>query len=123
MNRCSSPITDAWIAVAESLGEFLSQWEKFPAGRVQVIRNGIDCSKFKADRTQRSLVRQELGVADEVPFVGIIAALRSEKNHTAFIQMAERLRDRFPTTHWVIVGDGPERASIEAEIAKRGFTD
>jgi hypothetical protein len=29
MNRCLSPITDAWIAVAESHGEFLSQWENF----------------------------------------------------------------------------------------------
>ena len=37
--------------------------------------------------------------------------------------MAERLRDRFPTAHRVIVGDGPERATIEAEIAKRGLTD
>ncbi|MDG2221127.1 MAG: glycosyltransferase [Rubripirellula sp.] len=123
MNRCLTPITDAWIAVADSHGEFLSQWEKFPAERVQVIRNGIDCSTFKPDVAQRGLVRKELGLADEVPLIGIIAALRSEKNHIAFIQMAERLRDRFPTAHWVIVGDGPERPAIEAEIAKRGLAD
>lgn len=123
LNRLLSPITDAWIAVADSHGKFLSEWEGFPADRIRVVRNGVDCSVFHPDASQRASVRKEIGIPVDADLIGIVAALRQEKNHLAFVQTAARLRDRYPDTHWLIVGDGPERATIEADIAKRGMGD
>lgn len=123
LNRRLTALTDAFIGVADSHGEFLSQWERFPKDRVRVIRNGIDCDRFQPDHAHRGDVRSELGLPEESLLIGIVAALRSEKNHAAFVESADRLHQRFPAAHWVIVGDGPERETIETEIAKRDLSD
>ena len=113
LNRTLTPLTDAFIAVAESHGEFLHQFEGFPQDKVHVIRNGVDCERFEPNEAHRREVREELKLDPEAQLVGIVAALRSEKNHSLLIRAAAQLRDRHPQLHWLIVGDGPERGAIE----------
>jgi len=123
LNRLLTGITDTFVAVADSHGDFLRDFEKFPASKVRVIRNGIDCQRFTPNRSARSQLREELGVPAETPLVGIVAALRSEKNHAMFVRAAAELRDRNPTAHWVIVGEGPERTPIENLAIELGVAD
>lgn len=125
LNRLLTHITDAFIGVAESHGEFLRTFEKFPANKVNVIRNGIDCDRFHPSAECRTSpnVREELGLAEETPLIGIVAALRSEKNHSMLVHAAARLRDRHPNLHTLVIGEGPERATIEPLIEELGLTD
>ncbi|SMP44256.1 Glycosyltransferase involved in cell wall bisynthesis [Neorhodopirellula lusitana] len=113
LNRLLTPITDAFIGVADSHGEFLRDFEKFPAGKVNVIRNGIDCDRFQAVPDARKTVREELGLAENTPLCGIVAALRSEKNHSLLLNAVARLTDTHPDLNVLVVGEGPERATIE----------
>ncbi|MCA9135789.1 MAG: glycosyltransferase [Planctomycetales bacterium] len=113
LNRILTPITDAFIAVADSHGEFLNRFERFPKHKVHVIRNGVDCDRFCRSDKNRAEVREELGLGTETQLVGIVAALRSEKNHAILVRAAEKLRDSHPDLHWMVVGDGPERETIE----------
>ena len=113
LNRMLTPITDAFIAVADSHGEFLHRFERFPQRKVHVIRNGVDCDRFTPDANNRDEVRHELGLPSTTPLVGIVAALRSEKNHSLLVRAAAKLAARYPELHWVIVGDGPEKQTIE----------
>ncbi|QDV86747.1 glycosyltransferase family 4 protein [Planctomycetes bacterium TBK1r] len=113
LNRTLTPLTDAFIAVAQSHGEFLHQFEGFPQGKVHVIRNGVDCERFGPNEAYRREVREELKLDPGAQLVGIVAALRSEKNHSLLVRAAAQLRDRHPQLHWLIVGDGPERGAIE----------
>ncbi len=122
MNRWLTPITDAFIAVAKPHGRFLIDFEKFPASKVVVIPNGVDTNRFKPDHAARLIVRQELGLAPDTPIVGIVAALRPEKNHRLFLEAARKVTVKFPSAHFVIVGDGPEREKIENEIASLHLT-
>lgn len=125
LNRMLTRITDAFIGVADSHGEFLRTFEKFPADKVHVIRNGIDCDRFHPSAECRTSpnVREELGLAPETPLIGIVAALRSEKNHSMLIQAAAKLRQKHPDLHTLIIGEGPERATIEPLIQEWGLTD
>ncbi|WP_372897476.1 glycosyltransferase family 4 protein [Stieleria sp.] len=113
LNRTLTPLTDAFIAVAQSHGKFLHQFEGFPQGKVHVIRNGVDCERFGPNEAYRREVREELKLDPGAQLVGIVAALRSEKNHSLLVRAAAQLRDRHPQLHWLIVGDGPERGAIE----------
>jgi glycosyltransferase involved in cell wall biosynthesis len=88
-----------------------------------VIRNGIDCWRFVPDSASRHEVRHELGLADDTPLIGIVAALRSEKNHGMLVRTAAKVRHKFPDAHWLIVGDGPERAAIESLAAELRIQD
>ena len=117
MNRWLTPFTDAFIAVAKPHGQFLVDFEKFPANKVAVIPNGVDTSRFHPNYESRSQVRKELGLAPDTPLVGIVAALRPEKNHALFLNAASKVIGEIPRAHFVIVGDGPERTNIENTIA------
>ena len=129
LNRTLTSVTDAFIGVADSHGEFLCEFEKFPGNKVHVIRNGIDCNRFRADTGAGVSLRDELGLTPTNRLVGIVAALRHEKNHTMLVRAAQEIASReshqSPShqTHWVIVGDGPERATIDSLASQLGVAD
>jgi glycosyltransferase involved in cell wall biosynthesis len=111
LNRMLTPITDAFIAVAESHGNFLAENLKIPRERVVAISNGVDTERF-APIPDVAGVRRELGIGPTGPVVGIVAALRPEKNHGLFLEMASRVVKQFPTSQFLIIGDGPCREDI-----------
>lgn len=118
VNRWLTPLTDAFIAVAAEHGQFMREFERFPANRISVIRNGIDTDRFRPrdESSNRSDLRKSLGVPAKTPLVGLVAALRPEKNHRRFIDVAAKVRRNVPEAHFVLIGDGPERPAIEARL-------
>lgn len=121
LNRVLTPLTDGFIAVADHHGVHLSKHERFPEDRVHIIRNGIDCERFSPSGDARINLRAELGVDESTKLVGIVAALRSEKNHSMFMDVAKNVLALRNDVHFVVVGDGPERPMIEALIAQHGI--
>ena len=104
--------TDAFIAVAEPHGRHLVDFEGFPADKVHVIPNGIDVDVYRRVGQVQAAHRM-LGIDPAVPLVGIVAALRPEKNHELFLQAAARVRERIPSAQFLVIGDGPERDRLE----------
>jgi len=112
LNRLLTPLTDAVIGVAAPHGRYLVEVEKFPPDKVRVIPNGINVNRFQP-RADRERVRSSLGLGPQNQAVGIVAALRPEKNHELFLQTAAMLRTRHPQAKFLIIGDGPQRAKLE----------
>lgn len=121
LNRMLTPQTDAFIAVAEPHGDYLVENEGFPAEKVRVIPNGIDVEEFSPCLEARLALRRELGVSGTASVCGIVAALRPEKNHALFLQAAARVQQQADDVHFAIIGDGPERARLEAFAQSRGL--
>jgi glycosyltransferase involved in cell wall biosynthesis len=121
LNRLLTRWTDAFIAVAKAHGEFLSSFERFPANKVHVIPNGVDTQVFQPNTSMRRLIRRQLQIPESSPLVGIVAALRPEKNHGLLVRSAVRVLTEHPECHFLIIGDGPERSHIEQLIADLGL--
>lgn len=113
LNRQLTSVTDRFIGVAAPHGKYLVDVERFPAEKVVVIPNGIDTDRFIPNREAREQIRSELQIAEDAPVCGIVAALRPEKDHALFLQAAKRVKEKCPNAHFLIVGDGQERDSIE----------
>jgi glycosyltransferase involved in cell wall biosynthesis len=113
LNRMLTRITDGFIAVAPSHATFLVDHERFPPNKVFMIPNGIDTRRFAFCPSARERVRAELGIEKGVSVVGIVAALRPEKNHELFLRTAQVVVGQLPDSKFLIVGDGPERARLE----------
>ncbi len=130
LNRLLTPLTDAFIGVADAHAEHLATHEKFPRDKVHTIYNGIDTEVF-VPRDGR-VVRQELGIPTDAPVVGILAALRPEKNHELFLAGAQEIKQKLstadpgapgPTPHFVLIGDGDRRPALEALATELGIAD
>jgi glycosyltransferase involved in cell wall biosynthesis len=119
-NRLLAPITDAFIAVAEPHGRYLSRHEGCPARKVRVIPNGVDPERFHP-RWPNAELRGAIGVPDGVPVVGIVAALRPEKRHDVFLEAAALVRSAVGQCGFLVVGDGPERERLETLARQRGL--
>lgn len=123
LNRLLTPWTDAFIAVADEHGKFLVQHERLPASKVRVIPNGIDTDRFQFDPSSPFRLRAELGLPGHAKLIGIVAALRPEKNHELFLNVASRVAAKVDSCHFVIVGEGPRRAPLETEAQRLGISD
>ncbi|RMF44903.1 MAG: glycosyltransferase [Planctomycetota bacterium] len=121
LNRLLTPCTDGFIACAQRHAAHLVHREGFPADRVYVVPNGVDTDRFKPDGARRAALRAELGLPPHVPLVGVVAALRPEKNLIQFVEAAARTLRVVPDAHFVVVGDGPQRSVIEQRISELGL--
>lgn len=82
------------------------------ADRIHLIRNGIDLRPFT--KAIPSLRKDTVG--GQVLIVGWIGRLSQEKGVDIFLRAAARVLAQCPSVKFVVVGEGPEQASIEALI-------
>jgi glycosyltransferase involved in cell wall biosynthesis len=88
--------------------------------RFEVMPLGLDLERFRSVDTRRGELRAELGLG-AVPLIGIVARLAPVKAHDVFLRAAAALRERMPDVHFVVVGDGELRASLEALASELGL--
>ncbi len=83
--------------------------------QLAVIGNGLPPEAFA--ETAPALAR-----SPEVLRIGMIARMNTRaKNHRLFLRGAARLRERFPASQFVLVGDGPLRQELEREAQELGL--
>ncbi len=101
------------IVPSRNLERIATELWKLPARVVKYVPNGIDLARFATG--PRTQVQNPL-------VIGTVAALRPEKNIGRLIRaFAAAVRER--PARLVIVGDGPERASLTALAAEQGVAD
>lgn len=109
---------DAVIAISETVREAMVR-SGYPAGRIHVAPSGVDTAALSAMPVEPE-VRSAFGGQY---LVGGIGKLSPKKNWMLMVRAAVLLaRDGLPV-HWVLVGDGPERSSIEKALAAAGLRD
>lgn len=104
------------IVPSRNLERIATEIWKLPARVVKYVPNGIDLARFSAalGATPRA--------PRDPPVIGTVAALREEKNLARLIRaFALAVRDR--PAGLVIVGDGPERASLTGLAAQLGVAE
>ncbi|HEV2677317.1 MAG TPA: glycosyltransferase [Aliidongia sp.] len=93
---------------------------RLPAGRMVYVPNGIDCDRFGVSTDIGFAAAR--GIRHDEPVIGTVAALRAEKNLLRLVEaFAQVVRQR--PAQLVLVGDGPERAGLEARAAELGVAD
>jgi glycosyltransferase involved in cell wall biosynthesis len=108
------------VTTGEALRQQLHRDNAIPLAHMTSVRTGIDLGRY-APRS-RHAAREALGVR-HVPTLGIVATLRSWKGHDDLLDAFARLRTRFPDWQLLIIGDGPQRARLEAHARMRALGD
>jgi len=78
----------------------------YKKGKGVVIPNGFDLDMFKPDPEARSMIRQELGIDENIPLIGLIGRFHPQKDHKNFIQAASLLCKINSNVRFLLCGDG-----------------
>ncbi len=112
LGRFDGPI----VAVSDELRRFMID-SRFPRERVAVIHNGIDAATLPTPG-DRHRARALLGLKDEALVAVSVARLDPVKDFPCLLDAFALVRQVVPHAHLLIVGDGPERAALEARAAQ-----
>jgi glycosyltransferase involved in cell wall biosynthesis len=108
--RRAARVAVLWPGAAETLRTA----HGIQAGKIEVIPNGVVSEGHPVpDAGARVAARARLGLPAEAPVAVTIGALSSEKRTSAAVDAVSGL----PGAHLLVVGDGPERAALEARAA------
>lgn len=108
-------LTDAAFSVSDQLRRDLIAHLRVPAGRFEVIYNGVDVARIAG--ADRAHARQALGAADDEVVIGSVGRLVAVKNYALLVRAFGHLSGR---VRLVFIGDGPERARLESLAAATG---
>jgi glycosyltransferase involved in cell wall biosynthesis len=106
---------DSVIACTEHLRRHLVEKRGYPAGKVHVVRHGVDLAVLDA-------IPQSEKEPGARPVIGAVARFVPKKGLSVLLEAAAPLlADLDAELH--IVGDGPLRPQLEREASQRGIVD
>lgn len=119
-NRWMLRRRDHVVAVGEAVKQALIANEGLPAGRIEIVYNGIDTDRFTPSSDERVKVRHELGLNPDSLAIFQVARLDYLKDHPTAVRAVARVVKEVPDARLFLVGEGPERPAVEAEIDRVG---
>jgi len=101
--RLSSYLPQKIVCCAET-SQRLHAEMGYPAEKLVVIPNGFDLEHYKPDAAARRSVRQDLGIPEAMPLIGLIGRFHPEKDHENFIRAAALLHQQLPEAGFLLCG-------------------
>jgi glycosyltransferase involved in cell wall biosynthesis len=109
---------DHLIVISDEIDERFA--ELVPPERRTFI---LPASPMRQVTIGRDEVRAAAGIALDAPLVTIVARHHRQKNLPLFLRSMRQVADALPSVRALVVGDGPERATLEGITAELGLTD
>jgi glycosyltransferase involved in cell wall biosynthesis len=112
------PFATRVVAVSDSIRRRLFF---VPGGKIRVIPNAVDPTEVEIGNSGRD-VRASLAIPPQALVAGVVGRFSPEKGQMYFLRALALARSRFPHLTGILVGDGQDRQSLEAEVAALGLS-
>lgn len=110
-----------YFACSEKAGRWLFGSKTFDAGKVAVVKNAIDFSKFMETEQRENLIKQYDLEGKFV--VGHVGRFTYAKNHMFLLEIFQKILKLEPAAVLLLVGDGELHGQIEEKVAQLGIMD
>jgi len=119
---CTGRLT---IAISEPVAEHLHKDFRVPVDRIRTIPHGVDLARFQPPPTseEQRACRAQLNLPPDGPIVGTMARLVASKGVDRLIKAFAAVRASAPNARLLIIGDGEDRARLEAFAATHEVGD
>lgn len=111
--------TDALVAVSEHVRDELLGLGIGAPEQWRVIPLGFDLGRFLSIEGPSGIIRERLGLSEDVFLAGVIGRLAPIKDHATLLRAIARAGD----VHLAVLGDGSEAASLKAQAERAGIAD
>jgi glycosyltransferase involved in cell wall biosynthesis len=122
-DRAFGYFVDFFIAVSEANASYLINQKGLPRGKVVVIRNGCDLSRFSVTRDKRFAMRKDMGLHEDTPTLIVPARLEPQKGHSVLLDAVSLIRREFPMLQVFCLGEGSLRKDLEAKVHLLGLQE
>ncbi|VAW53752.1 hypothetical protein MNBD_GAMMA05-1251 [hydrothermal vent metagenome] len=102
------------IAVSQPILDEMRAIPYLQNKNLSLIANGIDTVRFSPEN--KSTIRQELNIANDVIVMATVSSLTTEKAHTYLLTALGKRLKIDSNFHLLIIGEGPQRSDIEKQI-------
>jgi glycosyltransferase involved in cell wall biosynthesis len=99
-----------------ALKQFAARYRRRPSWRV--VPNGIDLEMWTPGVGR---LPDKLRIPDGAPVVSISGALQATKGHALAIAAWHSVLSHIPEARLLIIGDGPERATLRRQVQRAGL--
>lgn len=106
---------DRIIAVSQDLATQLKR-KHVPEDKIAIIQNGLDTRLMEESVRDMTQCEPPLNVDEKCLVFAVIGRLFPDKGHRFFLEAFARLKTEFPNITGLIVGDGPARDQIAAQL-------
>lgn len=111
------------ICVSNYGYECMTAVDLLPRSRFQMIYNGVDLSRVKADPLLATKFRERYSIPAERAIVTQVSWIIPEKGITDFLETARLVLRQNRKVQFVLVGDGVDREQYAREAAAMGLGD
>lgn len=116
--------TTKYLANSKAIADVTRQLEGATGKQMEVIYNGMYLDKFRSITPQmRASQRALWQIKDDELLIGIVANLRPVKNIDSLIISASTLTKKFENLKFVVIGEGPQRDSLQQQIDSFSLMD
>lgn len=117
LERILARVPDQLVAVGNVQRDTLIAAHKLDPERIRTIWNGVD------DASIAEPPRQAFARTDDIPVVGSISTFIEQKGLPTLLEAVGIVKAKGLRFRLVLVGDGPLRPVLEADVARRGIGD
>lgn len=124
-DRALGRYTDIAIAVSKSTAAFVTGARLVPADRVKVVYLGAPLDEFGPPVTEaeRVAARAMLGAEPGDVVMGTVTRLHDSKGNEYLVEAARMVIDARPHARFVVFGEGPLLAGLQAQAEGLGLGD
>jgi len=113
---------DRIVAPSRSIVNALVADENADGKRCLAIPNGVDTERFRPRaEAERATLRAALGFGVSECLIGCVASFSPVKQHAILVDAFARVHRQFPQARLLLVGQGPLRGQIEAQLHAIGI--
>lgn len=123
LNRKASALTTNRFACGKEAGQWMFGDDFGYRPEDFILRNAVDCSKYRYDFKIRQSVRDELNLDDEKRVCINIARLAPVKNHSFLLEAFSKALQQDKELVLLIVGDGALKDELSNKIGSLGISD
>lgn len=103
MTRFANRFVERIVTNSQRVKELTERVEKVDGGRIDVIYNGIDLSRFAGLKRDEAL-KCELGIGVDKKIVGLVANFRPMKRHETFVKAAQEVLTQRDDVEFLLLG-------------------
>jgi len=116
-----TPLMDRLIVVSKAIEQKIGDEGRLGVP-VSLIYNGVDLQRYNHQQPCCTL-HEDYSIPEDAQIVGVVARLEPEKGHRTLLEAWPLVLAAQPRAWLLIVGEGSERDSLEAETASLGISD